>query len=376
MRIHIEKSDRKTVVTCGAHKATVYATVSRGRPVWSLKGKGAAGRRSSTYTSESTAIAAAEDMVVEQSNTGSTIPGLSTKDLIALLSLKERIGGAAKPAMPENMPLTKCIEQFRLSREKKGCGERHRQNLKYHLDKFAKFCVKPIGAVTVRDVNDFLEKVGEPKTQLNFRGSLIALGNFARKQGWLPYGLPTAFESSERPIVKVKEHSVYTPEEMTALLREAEKSEPRLIPWLVLGAFAGIRASERARMSWRHVDFVHRTIILGTEITKTSTRRPIDIPDNLFEWLEQYKGQPILPIKDPAGLYIQIRALADRAKIPWKKNALRASAASYHLMKFENPGKTSLQMGHSEKELKSVYFQPALKPLVDAWWSIRPCKKD
>lgn len=375
MRIHIEKADSKVTVTCGTQKAVVYSTVCRGKPSWSLKLQGPTGRVSRTFTSEAVAVAAAEEAVTASATAATTaIPGLTAKDIMELLTLKSQMAEVA-PRVGRRSGVTaqKAADEFLASRSKKGCGARTIATLKHHLSKFTRvFGSKDIAGISVAEFGAFLDRIKNPRTRLNVRGSIISLGNYAKKQQWLPHGVPSAFDNSDRPIVKTPEHAVYTPDELAAILAEAEKSAPKLIPWIVLGAFAGIRAAERARMSWNLIDLTHRTIILGTHITKTAMRRPVEISDNLAAWLTKYKDQPILPIKDPTGLYIAIRDLAKRAGVPWKKNALRASAATYHLLKYENPGKTSLHMGHSERELKTVYFQPALRPYVEAWWSIMP----
>ena len=224
-------------------------------------------------------------------------------------------------------------------------------------------------------VNEFLSIRKSQKTKQNFRCTLVALGSFARKRNWLTYGEPTAFESSDKPIVKTAEHSIDTPEVLTSLLQEAEKSAPHLIRWLVIGAFAGVRAAERSRLMEEDIYLTEGCIILGTRVTKTSRRRVVKIPPNLQEWLSKYAAHPLVPYPDPSRIYKEIKKLESRAGVTLAKNGLRASAASYLLLVTENAASTALQLGHSAQELETVYYQPCLREKALQWFAIKPLDK-
>lgn len=373
MKITVTKAGSKIVVESGIFSATVYAVSIRGKTTWQLKFREDGVRKSNSFGSEERAIEAAETLLKKQ-HASFKEDGNVTRDIVNALLAREEIGAARALLSkgPSALELYQVVEKYIEACKARGCSPRHTENLSYHLKKFAVEVRKPLAKVTVGDVNGFLAGVKSPKTRLNMRGSLIALGNYAKKQGWLPYAAPTAFESSDRPIVKAKEHEIFTPEELTALLRTAEAEFPQLIPWLVLGAFAGIRAAERARLSWDDIDLANKVIILGPSITKTARRRIVDISDNLAAWLAAYRGKPITPVKDPTGLYILVRALADKAGVEWKNNALRASCATFHLLRSENAGKTALQLGHSVRELETVYFRPSLRSAAEQWFAITP----
>ena len=63
---------------------------------------------------------------------------------------------------------------------------------------------------------------------------------------------------------------VFTPAELTAILSCASD---RMIPFLALGAFAGIRHAEIQRLEWENVLFDDAMIENGASKAKTASRR-------------------------------------------------------------------------------------------------------
>ena len=275
------------------------------------------------------------------------------------------------------LTLSYAISEYHKVAESRGCSDRHKATLRYHLSNFEKFYsgAHPLHRIKVDGVNAFLGKLASTKTRLNFRCTLVALGNFAKKRGWLAYGMPTAFESSDKPIVKNLEHPIDDPEVLSRLLYEAEISAPNMVRWLVIGAFAGVRAAERGRLTEDNIFIDSGCIILGTNVTKTARRRVVNMTDNLREWLEKYKDQPLVPHADPSRIYKDLKVLEKRAGVKLAKNGLRASAASYLLLVTENAASTAMQLGHSVQELESVYYQPSLKEKALQWFAIKPLDK-
>src|SRR5205809_4642395 len=77
--------------------------------------------------------------------------------------------------------------------------------------------------------------------------------------------------------------------EQTALLLES--ASPEILPYIAIGAFAGLRASEIERLDWRDIDFEENEIAVNSE-SKTGERH-VDMLPNLREWL--------LPVCKPSG---------------------------------------------------------------------------
>ncbi len=62
-----------------------------------------------------------------------------------------------------------------------------------------------------------------------------------------------------------------------------------LVPWFVLGLFAGLRPEETVRLDWADIDFDRRQIDLPAKKAKGRTRRIIPMEPNLIEWLKPYR---------------------------------------------------------------------------------------
>ena len=86
-----------------------------------------------------------------------------------------------------------------------------------------------------------------------------------------------------------KDVVIYSPEEVSKLLAHAE---PELVPYLALGAFAGLRRAELMRLDWKNLDFSMNHIRIAGNIAKTGSKRLIPMAPNLREWLLPYaQGQ-------------------------------------------------------------------------------------
>ena len=62
-----------------------------------------------------------------------------------------------------------------------------------------------------------------------------------------------------------------------------------LVPWFVLGLFAGLRPEETVRLDWGDIDFERRQIDLPAKKAKGRKRRIIPMEPNLIEWLKLYR---------------------------------------------------------------------------------------
>lgn len=354
---HLRYEGKTTYMSIGVHRATIYE--SRGRFVSRFRSG------SFSYRKSSKSLQAAVDGL-------ETVMRARIRDLDKDGSVQPALLDTLGPHLEKNITTTDAAAMYIRSCEKRGCSERHIDTVKYHLRTFCNTDRGLLSGISVRRVNYFLEKFESPKTRLNFRTTLVALGNFAKKRNWLPWNEQTAFEASDRPIVKTKEHAILKPDSFEKIIRCAAEIEPGLVPWLALGAFAGIRSAERARMDWGCVDFENKVIILGTSITKTSRRRVIFMSPNLIAWLEKFRGFEIAFYPDSTRLYRALKRVLDACGEVMPDNALRASAASYKLMNSMNMAATAIELGHSVQELETVYFNPALRADAEKWFGIFP----
>jgi integrase len=62
-----------------------------------------------------------------------------------------------------------------------------------------------------------------------------------------------------------------------------------MIPFLTLGAFAGVRHAEIQRLEWKDIRFDDGSIEIRASKAKTASRRLVPILPNLKEWLLKYR---------------------------------------------------------------------------------------
>ena len=277
----------------------------------------------------------------------------------------------------ERITLKRAGDAFVESRsDRERFSERQHETVKSHIGKLIQvFGDRDIHALTVEQLDRYIKEDvgGEPKTRWNHMTTIISFGRWMRlKKKWFPLNSLSPYEELERPNVPKKKKVVYTPEEMTRVL---VFTPARLLEWVVIGAFGGVRASERLRLKGEHWQPDHGQLSLDAEITKTRRERiaggSSGFP-NLIDWLEGLNlndHESIVACRSP---YHWTSKIAKASGVPWKPNALRYSFASYHLQKYKNPTLTAMLDGHSVEEMNSTYrgIKGVNDATADAWAKI------
>src|SRR5438309_2231597 len=159
------------------------------------------------------------------------------------------------------MTVSEVYTEMLRAKKDEGCSERYTQDLESRVGKFAREFPKQIAAVSGMEVKAWLQglvketsKVNKkaPKvpvtnrTRNNFRLGIQTLFSFAKSQRYLPADWN---EMEAVPLWKTKDEEVeiFRPDEMTLLLALAPAN---LVPFLAIGAFAGLRSAEIERLDW------------------------------------------------------------------------------------------------------------------------------
>jgi integrase len=151
-----------------------------------------------------------------------------------------------------------------------------------------------------------------------------------------------------------------------------ESATPELLPYLAIGAFAGLRAAEIQRLDWSEIDFESGLIEVTAQKSKTAQRRFVTMQPNLREWL--------LPVLKRRGRITSanFRKEFDQTRVAggivdWPQNALRHSFASYHLAHFKNAASTALELGHHDSRVTFAHYRELVRPKeAERYWNIRP----
>lgn len=261
------------------------------------------------------------------------------------------------------------VDEFIKSREHR--SKRYYDSLRWALDPAKEaFRAMPIAGIKPTHIDRFLERYSAPRTKYNARGYLSTLFGWARKKGYLPFGEPHAVERTDSITLPPTNPGIVSPADMRKILRHAVEIRPKLVPWIVLGAFAGIRSAERERLCWEDVKWSENSIALSGEVTKTNRRRVVEMPPNLRAWLEAHRGEGTMsPYNAPNS------AMADTCNdlgLTLPHNALRHSFVSYHLALHKKSHDTSEITGHSVSVLQSNYKAIAYPSDAMEWFNILP----
>lgn len=306
-----------------------------------------------------------------------------------------------------------------------GLSERYVEALTYCMGKFKAAFMCNIAAVDCAGIDDWLRKSGlSPRSRNNLRNAVQTLFSFAKGRGYLPKDHD---EIEAVPLVKDRDGAieVFTPAELVEILNHADE---RLIPFLALGAFAGIRHAEIQRLEWKDIRFDDGIVEIRAAKAKTASRRTVPIVDCLKAWLmprrqasglvcpyrkvvEEIQEMVRSINKDRRAAWAQMngvsaRALKDadararerlakaKAKgrlragqftpgaetaseegwsgFAWKHNALRHSFISYRVAEIQNVNQVALEAGNSAQMIFRHYRELVRPADAKAWFGIEP----
>lgn len=181
-----------------------------------------------------------------------------------------------------------------------------------------------------------------------------------------------------------REPVVLAVNECEALLRAAEKFESgRLVAYVALCMFGGLRPFETARLTWDQVNLTDGEIRLKGVQTKTGKGRIVSICKTLRAWLSRHRksGEIYRSTYD-----LELKAL--RASIgygakteeqphlkPWVPDVLRHTAISHYFRHTGSYGRTAEQFGNSEGIIKKHYQGRVSSADTKRFYALRPMAK-
>jgi integrase len=160
---------------------------------------------------------------------------------------------------------------------------------------------------------------------------------------------------------------IFEPDVMRKLL---DAAAPKLIPFLALGAFAGLRSAEIARLQWSAINFERGIIEIRAGQAKTASRRIVPLSDNLRAWLAPLARTG--PVIHTPELYRDVSELATKLEIDWPRNVLRHSFISYRLPIVKSADAVALEAGNSPAIIFKHYRELATEEQAKEWFAITP----
>ncbi len=292
--------------------------------------------------------------------------------------------------------VTEAFNEMIKAKRDEGLSDRYIDDLTSRVGKFAREFPKQISAVDGLEIKVWLQgltretsKVDKkaPKvsvsnrTRNNFRLGIQTLFSFAKAQKYLP----ADWNGMEAvPLWKTKndEVEIFTTAEFSLLLGFAPDN---LIPFLAIGAFAGLRSAEIERLDWAKINLETGYITVDASIAKTNSRRLVPIVPNLKEWLTNHakvRGpvvdldnvpnaiQRLIASTRPVDPHNPEKFLAPQAE--WKHNALRHSFCSYRLADVKSAAQVALEAGNSPQMIFEHYRELVTEKDAKNWFTITP----
>jgi integrase len=252
-------------------------------------------------------------------------------------------------------------------------SRRYLEDLRSRLGQFAAvFNGKPVAEITSTEIDSWLrglsdKETGKPiasTTRNNFRRVLITGFNFAKEHGYC-VGNPAEKTAKAKQIESAV--GILTVDQ-TARLLESAASE--LLPYIAIGAFAGLRRAELERLDWQEVDLQSGLIEVTARKAKSARRRFVRIQPNLAKWLQPYAQ--LSGNVTPTNYRELLDVAREEAGIhEWPQNALRHSFASYHLARFNDAAALALELGHTNSNLVFQHYRQLVKPKqAERYWKI------
>jgi integrase len=311
--------------------------------------------------------------------------------------------------IPRTVP--EVVEELMALKQKDGLSTEYLRQLGMSLQAFAAKFTGPLGDVRGAAIDNWVrERNWAPRTRNNMRTCLQTLFNFAVARRYVPKDHD---ELSAVALAKNVEGDIeiFTPAELEEILAAAPEA---LIPFLVLGAFAGVRHAEIQRLDWRDIQLGHDLIEIRAANAKTASRRTIPIALNLKAWLLPHRqaSGPVCRYRNASNTLQELvvamnklRKAVNRekqkgasrkrrgkkttdheAEVPgaeaevgkedwkfqWKRNALRHSFISYRVADIQNVAQVALEAGNSPAMIFSNYRELVTPQDAETWFGIVP----
>jgi integrase len=283
------------------------------------------------------------------------------------------------PRITVQASVEKCLAQAKAD----GKSKARLHQLEHYLNGFAGDMNVEVSELTPGIVSRYLTgMVASERTKKNARDVLGFFGRWMVLHGYLERGTDLV-EGVQKYSMKPGAIQIFSPAEIAKLINGADA---RLRPYIVIGAFAGLRGAEIQRLDWSEIDLADGFVEVKAEKSKTDTRRLIPIKANLAAWLNdcRKKAGPVCPFKNVVNQLMKLVAKINKAmpkgtpdadKLHWKKNALRHSYISYRVAECADVARVSDESGNSPAIIKANYLKRVKPDQAKEWFAVKPVQK-
>jgi integrase len=229
-------------------------------------------------------------------------------------------------------------------------------------NKLARLCrdlgPTPALAVTAEELRRWLDAQDfSPIPWDNHRRAVGMLYAWATRAEGPLHGTANPAAGMRPPAMARGAPAIFTPEEVTAVLRYVESSRAGLVAYFAVGFFAGLRPDELRRVTPEALDFDAGEIRVPAEASKTGRERLVTMPANLQAWLLKYPPAPGKPLGPSyAALARFRREVRGAIGRDWPKDVARHCFATYHCALY-GMDKTAEELGHGSTKMLHDHYK-------------------
>jgi integrase len=232
----------------------------------------------------------------------------------------------------------------------------------------AKYPDKMVSDVLPELVSDLIYRPGKTaRTVINDRAAFSSFFSWCVRQR---HCQNNPVEHTEIPETDETRPEILPLDQCRRLVGEAASfKDGKLLPYVSLALFCGIRPAELERITWDSIDLKKKVIRIDGEEAKMRTLRNVEISKNCADILRDFANNrpPIVP----PNFNKDFRAVRKAAKIThWPEDVMRHTAISFHLEKFQHEGRTAQWAGNSPDVVQKKYKALVSKTHTTAFWKI------
>jgi len=272
------------------------------------------------------------------------------------------------PVGMKRMMLGKLVKLYKASRKRVGVSVRWEESIETAMKLFLeRFSAAAMELPTGREIVAWLEQKYESPVTKNSKLKVYkAFAAWAMKEKLVGVESITMVDRWKEEACEV---AIYTPGEVQTMLTYLQKEARHVLPFVAIGAFAGLRTAEIMRLDWKEIDLERGHIVVAAAKAKTAARRLVPISENLRAWLAPYTEQKgaVVPL-------CQSRAhqILRGAGVKIKNNALRHSYISYRLAMVHDTPKVALEAGNSPAMIFKHYRELVIEDVAKKWFGVTP----
>lgn len=273
---------------------------------------------------------------------------------------------AAKRPVGPPKPLPEIVAEFVAAKRSASRSPRHVNDLELRLRQFTRHFQCRLDEITGKHVEHWLDTLDvAPRTRTNYLVALSNLVHFAERRRYVTRG-----HLEVGRIERTREDSeigIFTPAQLREILTRARRE---MIPFLALGAFAGLRHAEAQRVEWSQIGV--EWIEVKAKQAKTRARRLVPVLPALRAWVDPLRKTD----REMACRFVnaanEIATLAASLSFPWVRNGLRHSFATYRLALTNDENRTAVEMGNSPAMIVRHYRALATPRQAEEWFGVLP----